>query len=303
MPCPRKGTRTSGESSLKLKEALRQAAEILKREGVEAPSADAGALLCHVLSCENTFLYAHGEEAIRGDRLELYMKAVRDRAARIPVRYITGHREFMSLDFIVTPDVLIPRPETEVLVEVVIELAQRLYTNRRIDILDMGTGSGCIAVSLGHYIKESGILAADISEEALRIARLNAERNGLADRVEFVPSDLFSTLDPRRKLDVIVSNPPYIKTAELETLEPEVRLHEPVSALDGGFDGLFYYRRIVRDAPFFLPPGGCLALETGYDQSGAVAEMLEDRFAGISIIKDLSGIGRVVTGILKHKDL
>ncbi|MGI6668286.1 MAG: peptide chain release factor N(5)-glutamine methyltransferase [Acetivibrionales bacterium] len=227
-------------------------------------------------------------------------------------------QEFMSLMFEVGPGVLIPRQETELLVETVIRFCsgsdkasrRRCICRRKpdfrekprkrqghISILDMGTGSGCIAVSLARYIPGCRVTAVDIMPAALEAARKNAQANGVADRVRFIKSNLFESV-PEEKFDVIVSNPPYVRTEEISRLQREIREYEPISALDGGADGLFFYREIIKSSKAYLKPGGMLAFETGYDQAADVASMLSGSFKDTRIYKDLAGIDRVVTSIL-----
>jgi release factor glutamine methyltransferase len=217
------------------------------------------------------------------------------------------------MDFRVTRDVLIPRQDTEALVGAVIAYAGKLPGKHAgnekvgafISILDMGTGSGCIAVSLAKYIMNCRVTAVDISEEALDIARFNAANNGVQNKIDFKKSDLFSELGPmgiNKRFDIIVSNPPYIPSGEINNLQKEVKEHEPVIALDGGTDGLNFYRSIIAGAPAYLKPGGgLLALETGYNQAEAVCRLMKRDFCGIEVINDLSGIGRVVMGKLYTK--
>lgn len=284
-----------------ISELLRKGIAKLKSAGNEAPVLEAGVILCHVLQCDKTFLYVHGDYAPDADRVKEYMELLGRRCEGVPLQYITGHQEFMSLDFQVTGDVLIPRQDTEVLVETVIGYFKGKYElKENYSILDIGTGSGCIAVSLAKYIANSSVTAVDISEGALKIARSNAVNAGVGNKVAFIKSDLFSGLSSGMRFDAIVSNPPYIRTSVIGTLSCEVREYEPVTALDGGMDGLDFYREITVQAIGFLKPGGLLAFEVGYDQAEAVSEIMQESFSGISFQKDLSGINRVVAGILKE---
>ncbi len=291
-----------------VREALQEGCRTLGESGIEAPAVEAGAILCFVKNCDRSFIYAHGEYELNSTEEQMFGELVNLRAKGKPLQYITGFQEFMSLAFEVNPSVLIPRQDTETLVEAVISY---VIKTRRMDecapdgggcvrILDIGTGSGCIAVSLAHYIKYSCVTAADISEKALQTAMKNAVKNNVADRISFLESDIYSGLDSYRgSFDVIVSNPPYIPSDQIDTLQREVKDHEPVNALDGGDDGLDFYRRIIGGAAEFLKPDGMLALEVGYDQAAAVSKLMETNFCGISINKDLNGIDRVVTGLVK----
>lgn len=208
-----------------------------------------------------------------------------------PIQYILGNQEFMSLSFKVTPDVLIPRADTETLVEYIIEK----YKNKGVSALDIGTGSGCIGISLAVYNKRAYIRAVDVSEKALKIAKENAENNGVDDRIVYVKCDIMKDRVFGR-YDLIVSNPPYIETDVIPTLDKNVRDFEPHLALDGGADGLDFYRHIIDIAPFALNENGMLAFEVGHTQAGAVARLMEKDFVDIEIINDLCGIARVVAG-------
>lgn len=274
-----------------VKEALKKGTELLNNAEIETPGADAGVMLCSILDKERAFLYAHGEDELDCGAMENYSIHIFMRSAGMPIQYITGKQEFMSLDFKVTPDVLIPRQDTEVLVEAIIEYAKK--SDRSMRILDIGTGSGCIAISLAKYLRNSFIVAADISRKALDIAKLNAISNGVCGNIEFVQSNLFQNIH-FRGFDVIVSNPPYIKPSEIIKLQREVKDYEPLCALDGGTDGLYFYKNISNSAPAYLRNGGILAFEAGINQAGEISGLLKQHFNRIIIVKDLSGIERVV---------
>lgn len=241
-----------------------------------------------------------GEESDAAAATERYREMIKKRCRRIPLQQILGYQEFMGLNFYINKHVLIPRQDTETLVEQV--LAD--HPEREVSVLDLGTGSGCIAVSLavkGGYQK---ITAADISAEALQVARKNAETlvSDWKQRMSFVQGDLFAALDAavsKMPFDIIVSNPPYIPTAVIHTLEPEVKEHEPNEALDGSEDGLKYYRRIAAEAADYGKPGGSLYLEIGHDQGAAVSKLLSDQgYRQIVVFKDLPGKDRVVRAYL-----
>ena len=208
-----------------------------------------------------------------------------------PIQYIIGRTEFCGLDITVNEDVLIPRPETELLVDKVAAIARN--NGQGIRVLDLCTGSGCIAIALTKRVSDCKINASDISDKALDVARLNASRHGVSDKISFFKSDLFGNIDDR--FDIIVSNPPYIARFEFETLQKEV-LREPRMALDGGEDGLDFYRKIVADAPDHLRPGGQVIFEIGFGQAGEVCKILQERgvFKVVGIEKDFNGIDRVV---------
>lgn len=211
-----------------------------------------------------------------------------------PVEYITGHKEFMSLDFSVNTSTLIPRADTEILIEEILKLCD----GKKITIFDVGTGSGCIAISLAYYLPQSTVYAFDISEKALETAKINAVKNGVDTRVKFIKQDIlkgFPALDIVP--DIIVSNPPYIETEVIETLEDKVKNYEPLSALDGGQDGLIFYRKIINENP--LQENGILAFEVGFNQGYSVSELMKNDYSNVQVIKDLGGNNRVVLGTKK----
>ena len=286
---------------MNIKDALRKATNIIKSAEIETPTLEAGVILCHVLGCDKIYIYTHSDVELKPYQEKEYFELVRKRISGVPVQHITGCQEFMSLSFKVNEHVLIPRQDTETLVETVIEWIKNQKTQIRdkIRIMDIGTGSGCIAVSLACYVEDSHIIALDISEMALKTARLNAEANNVADRVTFVHSNLFNDIPSEyrgRMYNVIVSNPPYIPTDDIKHLQTEVRCFDPIAALDGGRDGLEFYRAIIDKADHFLKPGGLIALEVGFGQADDVAELMVGKFEDIRKIKDLSGTERVVTG-------
>lgn len=282
-----------------LKEALKQGIGILKNSNIETPAVDAGVILCSVLNCDKTFLYAHDEYIINESQLRDFLRLLESRAKGMPVQYITEHQEFMSLNFYISPDVLIPRQDTEILVESLIEYSKE-QKKKTLEILDIGTGSGCIAVSLAHYIEGCKVVAVDVSEKALNTASKNAFNNGVLCRVEFVNSNLFENVSSNASFDIIVSNPPYIESEEIKKLQVEVKEFEPTLALDGGIDGLDFYREIIQKAPRFQKEGGILAFEVGYNQAEEVANLMRESYLDIKIIKDYSKIGRVVVGRLAN---
>ena len=275
-----------------ISEAIKGSSEILKAANVEMPLLEARAILCSLLNCETAYLYAHGSEKLDDGLSALFNEKVCERAEGVPLQHLTGMQEFMSLDFRVDRNVLIPRQDTEILVETVIN--QFSSSTDSVRILDMCTGSGCIAVSLAYYLKNCRVTAVDISGEAIEVAKTNAGRYGLGGRMEFILSDLFSKVEG--KFHAIVSNPPYIRSDVIEQLSAEVRDFEPRLALDGGADGLDFYKRIVAEAPVYLVKDGVLAVETGFDQGKQVAGLMLPSFTEVKIIKDFSGNDRVVTG-------
>lgn len=281
-----------------LKELLDISTEKLNKAGIEASTHEAGVILCNALKVNRAFLYAHPEKVLSVEDADKVHALIEKRCERIPLQHLLGVQEFMSLDFKVNENVLIPRQDTEILVETVISHCRKVHGPKR--LLDMGTGSGAIAVSLAKYIDEAQVTAVDISEKALSVARENAALNGVQDKLTFIQSDLYERLHKEEKAyDVIVSNPPYIPTEDIKGLEPEVRDCEPILALDGGGDGLDFYRKLTENAEEYLKPCGLLAFEVGIYQAGSVTKLLESYgFTDIKVIKDLSGIERVVSGRL-----
>lgn len=289
---------------MNLRDALRSGAEMLKLANIETPAVDAGVMLCHVLKKDRAYLYAHGEQELIPGAEGEYRALLQRRALGEPVQYLTGYQEFMGLGFRVNSHVLIPRPDTEVLVETVITHAKTLPArNGLVRILDMGTGSGCIAVSLAHYLPESVVTAVDISAGALSVAAANAENLGVKGRVTFLQSNLFEQMSQpmeyRKSFDIIVSNPPYIPEGDIPELQREVRGYEPRTALDGGPDGMDFYRELAAKGIEYLKEDGMLAFEVGYNQAEEVAETMKASFRNIEIVQDLAQINRVVIGRLK----
>ncbi|NLY44330.1 MAG: peptide chain release factor N(5)-glutamine methyltransferase [Clostridiaceae bacterium] len=283
-----------------IEQLLKQCVDYLKINGVrDFPVLDAQLILCKVLGVGKLYLVTHKDEKLDMSAAESCMELIRLRAKGMPVQYIIGEQEFMSLPFKVTPDVLIPRPDTEILVEHVIEECQA-WAEEDIRIMDIGTGSGCIAVSLAYYIKNSRVWAVDISPRALDVCRWNAKQNGVDQRVCLVQQDIlkgFPQADEGMLFDVIVSNPPYIPTNAIDELQTEVKDYEPRTALDGGQDGLLFYRSLVSEMHKYLKPGGLAAFEVGHNQSDDVAQLMEKSgyYDNIKIIRDLAGIKRVVS--------
>jgi release factor glutamine methyltransferase len=277
-----------------LKDAYTEGIKKLKLSNIDAPVITAGAILCYVVGCDKSYIYTHDDYSLSKDEYDKYCEALKRRIDGEPLQYITGHQEFMSLNFAVGPSVLIPRQDTEILVEYIMEFVGQ---KENVSILDIGTGSGCIAISLAHYIKGSRVLGVDISKDALELSRKNARSCGVEERITFLESNLFENV-PMQKFDVIVSNPPYIPNRVIDTLDRQVKDFEPKIALEGGEDGLDFYGRITKQSVDFLKPNGLLAFEVGFDQAQDVAKIMESNFKDIKIQKDLAGIDRVVTGIL-----
>ena len=254
---------------------------------------DARLLLEHVCGTSLQTLLLEGERPVSVREADLYRDLIRRRSSREPLAYILGKWDFMGLEFSVSSDVLIPEQDTENLVE---EVMRQICDGDR--ILDLCTGSGCILLSLLHYSNSTTGVGTDLSERALYVARENAQKLGLSERSEWRTGDLFEALGPGERFDIIVSNPPYIKRETIRELAPEVRIHEPKMALDGGDDGLDFYKRIIPGASDHLVTGGMLFLEIGYDQAEQVSSLMESAgYYEVRTIKDYGGNDRIVCGI------
>lgn len=275
------------------REVYEQGRSALVAAGIEEAELDARLLLEHICGTTRQELLAHGDRPVEEEAYVRYQEAVKRRMRRIPLQHITGVQEFMGLPFTVNGSVLVPRQDTEILVEEALR-----YLHDGMELLDMCTGSGCILISLLHYSNGCGGLGADLSDEALETAVRNAERllgNRADNGARFIKSDLFERVEG--SFDMILANPPYIATNVIETLMPEVRDYEPRMALDGGADGLSFYRRLIVQAPRHLKRGGRLFFEIGFDQAEAVASLMRERgFDGIRTVKDFAGGDRVVHG-------
>jgi release factor glutamine methyltransferase len=279
---------------------LQWTADYFKRFGIENGRSTAEVLLTHCLQCERIDLYLRHDQPLQADELARFRAMIQRRGQREPDAYITGQKEFWSLPFSVTPAVLIPRPETECLVEAALE---RFPDDEAIQVLELGTGSGAISVALAHERSHWKIRATDLSTAALEVARLNARRLLRSERIEFINGSWFEPFQGLKDgFDLIISNPPYVSAGELAGLEPEVRLFEPTAALDGGEDGLACLRHVIQAAPGYLKPSGWLILEMGFDQGRAV-EALGHRQAAYQIVevaKDYSGLDRIALFQRKH---
>lgn len=263
--------------------------EQLQKAGITDAELDARLLLEFICHTDRNALYAHGDQEIEDEKMHDFLQLIEKRAVHIPLQHLTGEQNFMGLDFLVNEHVLIPRQDTEILVE---EIMRDLHDGIR--ILDMCTGSGCILLSLLHYSNDCSGVGVDVSEDALAVARQNADR--LAEKqAVFIQSDLFEKVEG--SFDLIVSNPPYIRSQEIAGLMPEVREHEPHLALDGKEDGLYFYREIIKGAEHHLKRGGQLFFEIGYDQGEAVKALLvANGYTEVAVVKDYAGLDRVVYG-------
>jgi release factor glutamine methyltransferase len=294
---------------LDVRTALKLGIHLLREAHVPSDTLAAELLLLHVIRRDRAWLYAHPEELLAPETIELYFSLLHRRAAGEPTQHLTGKQEFWGLEFEVTPDVLIPRPETEHLIEVVLDrLAVRelraardpKLTGEGLTIVDIGTGSGCIAAALAKELPKAKIYATDISPAALAVARHNATRLSFFDRIAFLESNLLSAFASSHShsilFDLIISNPPYIGRKETSTLPIEVRDHEPASALYGGEEGYELYSPLILQAAQHLKPGGLLVLELGHDSLPAVRPLLETlEWTSIHVTNDLAGIPRVLS--------
>ncbi len=281
---------------MKIAEAIAAAAERLAAKGVENARLDAEVLLCHVLDRDRAWLMAHYPDPLDGASRLSYEKDIDRRAKREPLQYITGTQEFWGIPFRVTRDVLIPRPETEMVVE---ESLTRTSGEACPIIVDLCTGSGCIAVSLARELPKARIFATDRSGAALALARENAKANGVADRIRFFEGDLFDPLDELDiggRIDVITANPPYVRESERPGLQPEVRDFEPALALFAGPEGTEVADRILIAAPRYLRAGGLLVMEMGIGQAGALRNTATESggYSAVKVLRDLAGIERVI---------
>jgi len=294
---------------MQLRSALQQGLKTLLAHHVPSAELATELLLMHALGCDRGYLHAHPEAEVPPESLARYVRMIEERSTGKPTQYITGHQEFWGLDFEVTPDVLIPRPETEHVVERVLELAARAGHGKDspLRIVDVGTGSGCIALALAHEFRKAETYATDISEPALAVARANAQRLGMADRVTFLECDLLDCfLDDQaarpkggesllNTFDFVVSNPPYVGRDELDSVQREVREFEPRLAWGGLERGDEIYRRLLPQALQVLRPGGFVVVEIGYNMAERVSRLFGEGWSDLEICPDLAGIPRVVS--------
>lgn len=280
---------------------LKWTEQYFKDKGIESPRLDAEVLLAHVLEKQRIYLYVHFDEPLQPGELAAYREMIKKRVLRVPVAQILGEKEFMGLTFKVTADTLVPRPDTEILVQAAVDRLRAMAGEEPLRFADIGTGSGAICLSVLHYLSDTVADTVEISPAARAVAEENAASLGLADRITFHTGDLLQPLSGT-SFAAILSNPPYIPEADIATLAPEVRLKEPHTALSGGQDGLDFYRRLAKEAPAMLVPGGFTAFEVGIHQAGDVADLLKanpliDR---TEILPDYAGIDRVVVGWRKN---
>jgi release factor glutamine methyltransferase len=285
--------------TLSIAEAVLEATVTLRRAGIPEPRREASSLLAHVLGQDRAYLITHGDEPLGPSQRETFHEYLTRRAGGEPLQYISGRQEFFGLDFEVTRDVLIPRPETELLVETALDLV----TDAPAFFCDIGTGSGCISIALLHQRANGRAVAVDVSEAALCVARRNAERHHVGARIDFVAADCFSAFQNEPCFDLIISNPPYVADSDLAGLQREVREHEPLVALTSGRDGLAVIRRLLVDAPTVLNKAGYLLIEIGFNQRAGVEELIDPTvWKLLDVRSDLQGIPRIVAlQIFCHK--
>lgn len=283
-------------------QALKNIRKIFKDKGIMNPDREAEILLSYFLEMSRSEIYLNSDRILKDIEKTQLEKKIHKRIEKIPLQYITKHQEFMGMDFLVEKGVLIPRPETEILVEEVIRKLKNYKCSR---VADLGTGTGIIAVSIAKFIEDVIIYATDISKKSLQIALKNAQKHGCKNKIIFLQGDLFEPfigIIKKNSLDGIISNPPYIDSHDFESLPPEIKDNEPKVALSGGIDGLDYYRKIIKKSPQYLKKNGFMALEVGFDQSKIVKELIikENNFnQNIEITKDYLGIERVVIAYRK----
>jgi len=286
-------------------QALKNISKLFKNKGIVNSERETEILLSYFLGMSRSEIYLNSDKILKDAEKTRLEKKIQKRIDKIPLQYITKHQEFMGMDFLVRKGVLIPRPETEILVEEVIKRLKNYKYSNNLKVVDLGTGTGIIAISIAKFIKDIIIYATDISKKSLQIALKNAQRHYCKDKIIFLQGDLFEPFKNKIEelsLDGIISNPPYIDSYDFKSLPPEVKNNEPKIALFGGIDGLDYYRKIIRKSPQYLRKKGFLALEVGAGQSRKVKELIlkENNFnQDIEIIKDYLGIERVVIAYRK----
>jgi len=284
---------SQSESAWTVSKLIAWTKDYFKEKNIESPRLTAELLLCEVLNCSRVSLYVNFDKPLLHKELSLFKSYIKRRISYEPVSYITGKKSFFDLDFFVNKSVLIPRPDTETLIETVCNYFEN-KKNDDLKILDLGTGSGIIAVCLADYFSNSQVYAADISFEALKTAEHNKKVNGI-DNLSFVLSDWFSGFKSCEYFDIIVSNPPYIKTADIETLQPEIKLYEPGKALDGGDDGLDCLRVIVKEASLYMKKDSFLIMEAGFDQKEDIIKLVStsDDLTFEEMVRDFAEKDRV----------
>ncbi|NLY77150.1 MAG: peptide chain release factor N(5)-glutamine methyltransferase [Tissierellia bacterium] len=282
---------------MEINELLKIGVDRIKGRQYGNPVLEATLLLGKLLNVDKVYIYTHGREQVPEEIVEKYMEAIEKRSKGYPIQYIIKEREFMDLNFYIEEGVLIPRPDTEIIVEYILEYIDRKHLQEQLYVLDIGIGSGAIGLSIAYHRKNTYVYGVDISPQALKVASINRNRFGL-ENVKIIESDLFENISNDIRFHIIVSNPPYIPTEDINSLQEEVKNYEPRLALDGGKEGMDYYRKIIPESKKFLREDGLLIFEIGYDQGPQVKGiMIEEGFKDIEILKDLQGLDRAVLGI------
>ncbi len=292
------------ENNWKVTQAYFWAGKHLTSHDIPSAFTEAEYLLAYTLKCEKKDILKLHDKVLEEDEIKRFKEVIDRRVKREPSQHIIGEEEFWGLTFKVTPDVLIPRPETQLLVKEALKDARAHEPDPNKLILDICTGSGCIAVCMSLELKKSQVYAVDISEKALEVARENAKRHGLDKRLTFLQGDLLHPIEPlgfQNKVDMVLSNPPYVSKKMVDILQPEIKHYEPMLAVAGGEDGFDFYRRIIPESAKYLKPGGSLILEIGYGQTDGTVALLEQEkvFEGIEVKKDFAEIDRVIKAKLK----
>ena len=287
---------------MEIKDLIRMGIKKLDRRKYSNPPLECVLLLAYLLDVDKTYIYIHNNEEVPSSVEDKYFSLIDERRKGYPIQYILKEKEFMGISFYIEEGVLIPRPDTEVLVQYVLDYIDEKYKEGDIKIVELGTGSGCISLSIAYYNKNVFVYSVDIDKKANAVAEENSRRLKLSDRVKILEGDLFQgikNMGLKNSVDIIVSNPPYIPEDEIFGLQDEIKKYEPLWALDGGEDGLNYYRRIIPQSKEYLKNRGILVFEMGFDQGRKIKELMEKgNFRNINILKDLQGLDRVITGEL-----
>ncbi|MCF6461191.1 peptide chain release factor N(5)-glutamine methyltransferase [Clostridium sp. Cult3] len=287
---------------MEINSLLKRGVEIIGDRKYSNPQLEATLVLCKLLDVDKVYIYTHGKDRVSQQIVDKFLKLMGKRATGYPIQYILKEKEFMGLEFYIEEGVLIPRPDTEILVEYVLDYIDERYQDQPINFLDLGIGSGAIALSVAYYRRNVKVYGVDIEDIPLKVGHINKERFKL-DNVNLYKGDLFGGiegLDLEEKLHIIASNPPYIPKGEIENLQGEVKDYEPIDALAGGEDGLDFYREIIPKSKKYLQPEGLLIFEIGFDQGSRVKDIfIEEGFQGIQILKDLQGLDRVILGTME----
>lgn len=287
---------------MEIKDLIRMGIKKLDRRKYSNPPLECVLLLAYLLDVDKTYIYIHNNEEVPSSVEDKYFSLIDERRKGYPIQYILKEKEFMGISFYIEEGVLIPRPDTEILVQYVLDYIDEKYKERDIKIVELGTGSGCISLSIAYYKKNVFVYSVDIDKKANAVAEENSKRLKLPGRVKILEGDLFQgikNMGLKNSVDIIVSNPPYIPEDEIFGLQDEIKKYEPLWALDGGEDGLDYYRRIIPQSKEYLKNRGILVFEMGFDQGRKIKELMEkENFRNINILKDLQGLDRVITGEL-----